>query len=237
MKTKIFKKILCCVFFLIVLLSGCKGEEKEKRQPQTVLPEYAGTIIAVGDSLTAGLGVMEKEAYPALLEEKLHQTGYPYRVINAGVSGETSSGTLARIDWVVSKQPDIVILESGANDALRGLSAKLIRKNLNQTILKLQAKNIEVVLAGMQIVQNLGPEYTASFTKLYADIARERHVLLIPFFLRGVAGVRSLNQADTIHPTAEGYRIVADTVYPYVVQAIEKKGQIGKTNLGWRQQE
>jgi acyl-CoA thioesterase-1 len=228
MKANTCKKILCCGFFLIVLLSGCKGGEQKNGQPQPVLPESAGTIIAVGDSLTAGLGVMENEAYPALLEERLRENGYPYRVVNAGVSGETSSGTLARIDWIISKQPDIVILESGANDALRGLPTKLIRKNLDKAITKLQAKNIEVVLAGMQIVQNLGPEYTASFTELYADLARERHVILIPFFLKGVAGVRRLNQADTIHPTAEGCGIVADTVYPYVVQAIEKKGQIRK---------
>jgi len=207
---------------LIAVLSGCnRGEKPEKQKPAATATE--GTIIAVGDSLTAGYGVAEDQAYPAKLEAKLRQNGYTYRVINAGVSGETSSGTLARIDWIAGKKPDIVILETGANDALRGMPIKLIRSNLEETIKKLQAQRIEVVLAGMQIVRNLGPLYTAAFAKIYQEVARDRQVILIPFFLAGVAADPALNQEDTIHPTAKGYKIVADTVYPYVVQAIEKR--------------
>jgi len=225
-KSKGLLQFLCCGLILIVVSSGCnRGEKPENQKPAVAAHER--TIIAVGDSLTAGYGVAEDQAYPAKLEEKLRRNGYSYRVINAGVSGETSSGTLARIDWIAGKKPDIVLLETGANDALRGMPISLIRSNLEETINKLQAQKIEVVLAGMQMVRNLGPLYTAGFAKIYKEVARDRQVILIPFFLAGVAADPGLNQEDTIHPTAKGYTIVADTVYPFVVQAIEKRARRG----------
>jgi acyl-CoA thioesterase-1 len=187
------------------------------------LAATGGTIVAMGDSLTAGYGVAERDAYPAQLERKLQQAGYGWRVINAGISGETSSGALSRTDWLLRLKPDIVILETGANDGLRGVDTRLTRRNIDRIVSKLQAHGVTVVLAGMQMVKNLGPGYVADFLAIYPTVAKKHHLILIPFFLSKVAGVPSLNQADGIHPVAEGYRIVTDTVFPYVKQAIDHR--------------
>ena len=211
---------LLLVFLLSISLAGC-GEEtvsiENKNQPQ-----YAGTILAIGDSLTEGLGVEEEFAYPAQLQQKLIDSGYDYRVINAGVSGETSSGALSRIKWALTLQPDIVILVTGANDGLRGIEPVLIDANITEIVQLLKERNIVVVLGGMQMVQNLGQTYTLAFSKLYEDIAREQEIIFIPAFLAGVGANPALNQSDGIHPTADGYRIIVDNIYPYVVEAIEK---------------
>ncbi len=204
-----------------VLLLSC---EQQEGQPLTeevhALPSYIGTIFAVGDSLTAGLGVMEGEAWPALLEKKLQNKGYNWQVINAGISGETSSGVLSRIKWILARKPEIVILETGGNDGLRGIPPSVIRENINKAVQMLQENNVTVVLAGMQIVENLGAEYTREFADIYPSIARERNCLLIPFFLQEVAGEPALNQADMIHPNEEGHKIIAETLYPYVFQVL-----------------
>jgi acyl-CoA thioesterase-1 len=197
------------------------GRESASREGRGE-PAYEGTIVAVGDSLTAGQGVEEEFAYPALLERKLASRGFGYMVINAGISGETSSGTLARLNWIMTLKPDIVILETGANDGLRGIDPALTRKNIQEVVRLLQERNVTIVLAGMQMVQNLGREYTDAFRRVYPDAARKFRILLIPFFLEGVAGEPALNQADGIHPTAQGYKVVAETVYPYVVKAIQQ---------------
>jgi acyl-CoA thioesterase-1 len=178
--------------------------------------------VAVGDSLTEGLGVAEESAYPALLEKKLLENGYSFKVINAGISGETSSGTLSRINWVLTLKPDIVILVTGANDGLRGLDPELVKANLHQIIRTIREANVIVVLGGMQMVQNLGKDYTRAFADVYPQVAGTEDVVFIPFFLAGVAADPELNQPDGIHPTAEGYRKVANTVYPYVIEAIKK---------------
>ena len=208
------------IFFVSIALAAC-GEEtvsiENKNQPQ-----YAGTILAIGDSLTEGLGVEEEFAYPAQLQQKLIDSGYDYRVINAGVSGETSSGALSRIKWALTLQPDIVILVTGANDGLRGIEPALIDANITEIVQLLKERNIVVVLGGMQMVQNLGQTYTLAFSKLYEDIAREQDIIFIPAFLTGVGANSALNQSDGIHPTADGYRIIVDNIYPYVVEAIEK---------------
>jgi acyl-CoA thioesterase-1 len=180
-----------------------------------------GTIVAVGDSLTAGLGVNEEEAYPAQLEKKLRAAGYDWKVVNAGISGETSSGTLSRINWVMKLRPDIVILETGANDGLRGIDPAVTRKNIDETIRILKQQNVTVVLAGMQMVRNLGQEFTKGFADIYPALARKHGLILVPFFLQGVAGDPSLNRPDGIHPTAEGYRIIMERVYPFVRKAID----------------
>jgi len=185
-------------------------------------PDYKGTIAAVGNSLTAGLGVSEEKAYPARLEKKLIAGGHPYKVINAGVSGETSSGALSRTKWVLTLKPDIVILETGANDGLRGIDPALIQNNIRKIVRIIKSENVIVILAGMRMVANLGPEYTAAFSGLYAAIAGQEDLILIPFFLEGVAGEKQYNQDDGIHPTPEGYRIITDGVYPYVLEAINR---------------
>ena len=208
------------ILLLTLALTGCEEETvsvEKKNQPQ-----FDGTILAMGDSLTEGLGVEEEFAYPAVLQRKLMDSGYNYRVINGGVSGETSSGARSRIKWALTLNPDIVILVTGANDGLRGIDPKLIRANITDIIELLKDRNIVVVLGGMQMVQNLGQTYTREFSKIYRDIARDHKVILIPHFLAGVGGNSSLNQADGIHPTAEGYRLIVENIYPYVVEAIEK---------------
>jgi acyl-CoA thioesterase-1 len=182
---------------------------------------FSGTIAAVGDSLTAGLGVGEEDAYPAQLEKRLRADGYNWRVVNAGISGETSSGTLSRINWVMKLKPDIVILETGANDGLRGIDPRVTRKNIDETVRILKRHKVIVVLAGMKMVRNLGREYTTRFDDMYPALAKKHGLILIPFFLQGVAGKPSLNQSDGIHPTAEGYRVITKRIYPFVRRAID----------------
>jgi acyl-CoA thioesterase I len=191
--------------------------------PSSGPPPTEGTIVAVGDSLTAGFGLKHSEAYPAQLEKKLNQAGYHWKVVNAGISGETSSGTMSRINWILKLKPDIVILEIGANDGLRGLDPQMVRRNIDKIVTTLQHQGVVVVLVGMQMLRNLGTAYTSQFVAIYPKIAKEHSLIFEPFFLKGVAGDPNLNQADGIHPIGKGYRIVTDNIYPYVVQAIEKK--------------
>ena len=217
-------------FFTILVLLTVQGCSEESSAPVNVQPEkkYEGTIVAVGDSLTEGLGVEEEFAYPAVLEERLRQLGYPYQVVNAGISGETSSGTLSRLNWVLTLKPDIVILATGANDGLRGLDPGLIKSNILTILKSLKEKNVAVVLAGMQIVQNLGQDYTTAFAEIYPEVARSEDVIFIPFFLADVAADQGLNQADGIHPTAEGYQVIVDNIMPYVLEAIKIHSRKGE---------
>lgn len=219
---RLIRRILALCIVVVSCLAGCREERTVQEPPRQERPEVEGTIVAVGDSLTAGLGVDEADAYPALLERRLREGGHPWRVVNAGISGETSSGTLSRAGWILTTKPDIVILETGANDGLRGVDPRLTQRNIDEIVSRLRERNVVVVLAGMRMVTNLGREYTEAFASIYPAVARKHGLILIPFFLEGVAGVPSLNQPDGVHPTAEGYRVVAGTVYPYVLMAIEK---------------
>ena len=156
------------------------------------------------------------------MAKKIGGAGLGFRVINAGVSGETSSGTLSRINWILTLKPDIIILETGANDGLRGIAPPLIRKNISEIIRRLQGEKIIIILAGMQMVRNLGPAYTSAFNAIYEDIAGETGVLFMPFFLKGVATDPDLNITDGIHPNAQGYAIIVDNLFPYVLKAINR---------------
>ncbi|PNK60654.1 arylesterase [Psychrobacter sp. FDAARGOS_221] len=178
--------------------------------------EQPVTILALGDSLTEGLGLAEEDAYPAQLEKALQQAGYVNaKVINSGLSGETSTGLVNRLDWVLKTKPDITILTIGANDAMRGIDVATVDSNIRTAIQRLQDEGSVIVLGGMQIYDNLGDEYVKSFSALYPKIAEDTGVAFIPFFLDGVGGVPELNQADAIHPTAEGYtRIVQNNILP-----------------------
>ena len=217
---KTTKTINFLILFVFLLIQGC-GEEPVPPPPAAVPPAYEGTIVAVGDSLTEGLGLEEEFAYPAVLERKLRDLGYPYQVVNAGISGETSSGTVARIKWILTLKPDIVILVIGANDGFRGIDPDLIKTNIQKIVKELKAQNVTVVLGAMQIVQNLGQNYTTAFEKIYPAVAQSETIILTPFFLNGVAANRKLNQADGIHPTADGYQVIVDNITPYVVEAIK----------------
>jgi acyl-CoA thioesterase-1 len=217
------KKRLFIILFVLSLIHstlGCGDDQAPVFEQKT--PEVEGIIAAVGDSLTEGLGVAEEFAYPALLGKKLQENGYPYQVVNAGISGETSSATLARIEWVLTTlKPDIVILVIGANDGFRGIAPDLIKTNILAIIKILKENNVTVLIGGMQIGQNLGKEYVDAFENIYSQAAREEKVGLIPFFLSGVAANPQLNQPDGIHPTAEGYRAVVDHIFPHVIEAIK----------------
>jgi acyl-CoA thioesterase-1 len=179
-------------------------------------------IVAFGDSLTAGFGVQPDEAYPAQLQRKLNEAGYRYRVVNAGVSGETTAGGLRRVDWVLKGRPTIVILELGANDGLRGFDPAQIRQNLEGIITKLQAAEVTVVLAGMKLPPNYGPEYTSRFAAIYPELARKYRLIYMPFFLDGVGGQQTWNQPDGIHPTVGGYRIIVDHLLPVLEPLLKK---------------
>lgn len=172
--------------------------------------------MAFGDSLTAGLGLSAQETYPALLQQRLKQDGYDYEVVNSGVSGDTSAGGVRRIDWALDGDVRFLILELGANDFLRGQPVAETKKNLAQIIDRARAKNVKVLLAGMLAPSNTGREYEEQIGNMFTDLAREKGVPLIPFFLKDVAGVESLNQRDGIHPNAAGAKLVAETVHKHL---------------------
>ena len=180
------------------------------------------TIVAFGDSLTAGYGVPPDDSYPAQLQRRLDQAGYHYRVVNAGVSGDTTAGGLRRVDWILRGRPRIVILELGANDGLRGLHPSQIRANLERIIVKLQAGGVNVLLAGMKLPPNYGVEYTSRFTAIYPDLARKYRLTYLPFFLEGVGAQPTLNLPDGIHPTGPGYRIIVDHLLPVLESLLGK---------------
>ena len=170
-------------------------------------------IVALGDSLTAGLGLASEQAYPALLQRRLNDAGLDYEVVNAGVSGDTSAGGLERLGWALQGNVKILIVALGGNDALRGLSSDALQANLSKIIERAQARHIRVILAGMEAPPNYGRDYIVAFHKVYPAVAAKYHVAFVPFLLQHVAGLADLNQADGIHPTAAGARIVADNVW------------------------
>ncbi len=171
-------------------------------------------ILFYGDSLTAGYGLSTEEAFPAIIGKKLQEKGMPVKVVNAGLSGETSAGGLNRLEWVLKQPVDIFVLELGANDGLRGLPLEQTQKNLQSIIDKVSAKypKAKIVIAGMMVPPNMGPDYTASFRKIFPELARKNKAALIPFLLQDVAGQEKLNIADGIHPNVEGHKIVAENV-------------------------
>jgi len=171
-------------------------------------------IVALGDSLTAGLGVARDEAYPALLEARLRRAGFAYRVVNAGVSGDTTAGGLRRLDWVLRSRPEVVIVALGTNDGLRGQPVAALRDNLTAIVTRLRESGTRVLLVGMRLPPNYGEAYAGNFAEAFRAVARGTSVVFLPFLLAGVAGDPSLNQADGIHPNAAGHRIVAEHVWP-----------------------
>ena len=187
---------------------------------------FGGTILFLGDSLTAGQGVEESQAFPALIEEKIQTQHLPYEVVNAGLSGDTSAGGLHRIDWLLQRPIDVLVLELGANDGLRGLPVAAMKANLQAIIDKVKAKNpqVKIVIAGMEMPPNLGGDYANDFRAVFADLARTNNAALIPFLLEGVGGHIDLNQRDQIHPTAAGHKIVAENVWRVLAPILEKNG-------------
>jgi acyl-CoA thioesterase-1 len=176
------------------------------------------TVLCLGDSLTEGYGLKATQAYPAVLEQRLRDEGYPrVRVINAGISGSTSASAVRRLEWQLRAAPDVLILELGANDGLRGVHVEETRTNLAAAIALAREKGTHVLLAGMRMPPNYGPEYTREFERVFAELGKEPGVTLMPFFLDGVAGEPSLNLPDGIHPNAKGYRVVVDKLLPHLL--------------------
>ncbi|MGD9539177.1 MAG: arylesterase [Alphaproteobacteria bacterium] len=179
-----------------------------------------GTIVAFGDSLAAGYGLPAEDAFPVRLEAYLRERGHDWRVVNAGVSGDTSAGGLARLDWALADEPDLVILELGSNDGLRGLSAEAMEENLDRILARLDAAGIKVLLAGMRAPPNLGPDYAEGFEAVYPRLAEKYGVPFYPFFLDGVAAVPALNQPDGIHPNEAGVAEIVRRIGPLVERVI-----------------
>lgn len=213
---------------LALMTVGCShGEDAvERREVKareiTIGPESSTgpLVVFLGDSLTAGYGLSETEAFPALLSGRLAASGRSARIVNAGISGDTTAGGLARIDWLLSQDPAVVVVELGANDGLRGLSLEETGKNLDAIIrMSLQA-DARVLLIGMKIPPSYGPEYSSGFEALFGELADRHDIAWMPFLLEGVAAVPDLNQMDGIHPNAAGQRLLAENVLPFLEEIL-----------------
>ena len=225
------KLSLSLIFSLITsfaLLSACGSSTDEKQTEtkaaySTLVSTAEKTILFFGNSLTAGYGIDPEDAFAGLVQERLDSLGKEYRVINGGLSGETTAGGLSRLDWFLEEEPTIFILELGGNDGLRGILPSESKRNLLAIIDKVRAKYpaTKIILAGMQIPPNMGQDYTEEFKAIYPAVAAEKNVTLIPFLLEGVAGNPDLNLPDGIHPTEEGHKIVFETVWKTLEKLLE----------------
>lgn len=222
---KLIKKRSTCflliLFFVIVSCNSNSNESVPKKQEEAVKNNPVDsstkkkTILFFGNSLTAGYGVDPSEAYPALIQDKIDSLHLNYKVINAGVSGATTSDGNSRIDWILKQPVDIFVLELGGNDGLRGIPLSVTENNLQSIIDKVKAKypDAKIILEGIQIPPNMGPDYTTKFKEIYPQLASKNKIQLLPFLLKGVGGDPKLNQRDGIHPTADGHKIVAENVW------------------------
>jgi acyl-CoA thioesterase-1 len=206
-----------CAAFLLCLTVLPIATMAQTSPPSPSLPgARALKLVALGDSLTAGYNLPASAAFPPVLERALREKGHSVEIVNAGVSGDTVQGGLERLDWSVADGTDGVILELGANDALRGLDPAVTRKGLEAIITRLKARGIPILLAGMYAPRNLGTEYATRFDSIYPELAKAHGLVLYPFFLEGIAGDRVLNQPDLLHPTAEGVRVIVRNILPTV---------------------
>ncbi|WP_394355324.1 arylesterase [Pararhodonellum marinum] len=209
----------CLLFFAML---SCQNKPADQREDDnmtaTAETEEKGLILFFGNSLTAGYGIDTEDAFPGLIQARIDSMGLPYRVINGGLSGETTASGKNRLDWFLEEEPAVFILELGGNDGLRGIPIEETRNNLLAMIQDVQTKfpDTHILLAGMQIPPNMGSSYTNEFQKIFPEVAQETEVTLIPFLLEGVAGDPALNLPDGIHPTEEGHKIVFETVWSYL---------------------
>ena len=213
------------VFLLAAWLTSCSSSTEKKQAEegtQVVATTANKTILFFGNSLTAGYGIDPEESFAGRIQNRLDSLKKEFRVINGGLSGETTAGGLSRLDWFLEEEPYLFVLELGGNDGLRGIPLTETKKNLLAIVDKVQAKypNTKIILAGMQIPPNMGKEYTEEFKAIYPAVAKEKNIELIPFLLEGVAGNPDLNLPDGIHPTPEGHRIVMETLWPFISKAL-----------------
>ncbi|HTK37126.1 MAG TPA: arylesterase [Pyrinomonadaceae bacterium] len=218
--------VVLTAFGLACSVSTAKKQTETNINKPLALPQKASDkpkIVAFGDSLTAGFGLAETESYPYLLQQKLVADGFDYEVVNAGVSGDTSLGGLERADWVLDNDnAKVVILELGANDLLRGIPVAKMKDNLDKIIRKAKAKNVQVLLCGMLAPATMGTQYQREYTTAFPDLASEHKLEFVPFLLDGVALDKNLNQADGIHPNAEGEKIMTDNIYKVLKPMLQK---------------
>jgi acyl-CoA thioesterase-1 len=212
---------------LVLLAAGCSERAPTPQRATATTTDSADTrpvIVFLGTSLTAGLGLDPSQAYPALIQQKLDSAGLAYRVVNAGVSGETSSDARARLAWLLRMDPAVLVVETGANDGLRGLSVDALRANLDTILAEAQGHQPppRLVVIGMQAPPNLGSRYTEAFREVFPEEAEKHDAALVPFLLEGVGGVDSLNQGDGIHPTAAGQRVLAENVWMTLVKVVSR---------------
>ncbi len=217
-------------FFCLLLLAACSRDETSGR-PATgdrgssdaehsssglsvEIPADAPTVAFLGDSISAGLGLDPDEAFPAVLQQELAELELPFHLVNAGVSGDTSAGGLRRLDWVMRSEPDVLVLELGGNDGLRGQDVEEVERNLRAIIERAKGAGAKVLLLGMRIPPSLGADYAASFAALYERVATDEDVAFVPFFMKGVGGDPRMNLEDGLHPTAAGHRRLAENVLP-----------------------
>jgi acyl-CoA thioesterase-1 len=219
------------VLAMALFIASCQNSENPgaskvsstpSSTPSPTNSEKLPVIVAFGDSLTAGFGLPREQSFTELLQGKLDEKGFRYRVINAGVSGDTSAGGVRRIDWALEGEVKVLILELGGNDALRGQPVSEMKKNLSQIIERAQSRGATVILAGMEAPPNMGEEYTRDFRQAYRDLAARYKVAFIPFLLDGVGGNPELNQPDGIHPNAEGEKIMTENVWKVLEKVLEK---------------
>ena len=218
---------IICAISLYLIACGNDKKANESNEPvakqDSVAITNTKTILFFGNSLTAGYGVAPSQAFPSLIQNKIDSLNLPYKVINAGVSGETSSGGNSRIDWILKQPVDVFVLELGGNDGLRGIPVSETTKNLQAIIDKVKAKypDVKLVLAGMQVPPNMGQSYASEFRTMYPALAAKNNMVLIPFLLEGVGGEVKLNLEDGIHPTPEGHQMVAETVWKYLSDVLK----------------
>jgi acyl-CoA thioesterase I len=215
------------IFGLVAGLVGCDQGDREPQQGATppIATVSRSSVVFLGTSLTAGLGVEPDQAYPALIQQKIDSAGLGFQVVNAGVSGETSAGARGRIDWLLREPVAVLVVETGANDGLRGLPPDSLRANIQAVFdrAKRSTSPPRLVLVGMRLPPNYGRAYTERFQAVYPELARENGAELVPFLLDGVGGIPRLNQADGIHPTAEGQRVLAETVWKVLEPVLREK--------------
>jgi acyl-CoA thioesterase-1 len=220
-KKKMYKLKIICLSFAVLLFAACgekKSSQAESQQVATNKPDTSSTktILFFGDSLTAGYGLDDpSEAFPGVVQNKIDSAKLPYKVVNAGVSGETSAGGEGRISWILKQKVDVFVLELGANDGLRGIPVSETNQNLQAIIDSVKTKypKVKLVMLGMQVPPNMGNIYANNFKAIFPALAAKNNMALVPFLLKGVGGVPSLNQHDGIHPTAKGAKIVGDNVW------------------------
>jgi len=240
------RRLLALVLLVLLALLACNpppsetgtpaGEREAPRakppapasaaeEPASAAEEDEGPLVVfLGDSLTAGYGLDENQAFPAILDRRLEAEHMPARVVNAGVSGDTTAGGLARLDWLLRQEPDVLVVSLGGNDGLRALDVSMTEENLRRIVERARAAGARVLLTGMMAPPNYGPDYTERFKSIYPRLAEELDVPLVPFLLEGVAAVPELNQSDGIHPTADGQERVADVVMPHLLAVLAQLG-------------